>query len=204
MKEFYNKIWEEHIRNDVTNYTEERKKKTIELIRPFLKNNCLDCGCGAGIGMLTHMLNEVVPTKGIDISDIAIDDAKKRYPKIEFKCCSATDIDFPDNSFNTLFVSETVEHVPDTLKMFSEFKRILKKGGNLIIIVPEYNLFKNIIIALFKWEETFDPIGEHVRYYSKKSIKKVLKQFGFEIIFQKTEKQYLILPRHILVVARRC
>ena len=45
-------------------------------------------------------------------------------------------IQFPDNSFDLLYCSHVLEHVPDDQKAMGEFWRILKPGGKAIIIVP--------------------------------------------------------------------
>jgi len=41
-----------------------------------------------------------------------------------------------NNSFDTLIATELLEHTEDPKKVVSEFKRVLKKGGNCIISVP--------------------------------------------------------------------
>jgi SAM-dependent methyltransferase len=41
-----------------------------------------------------------------------------------------------DESYDCVFVSGVLEHVPDFMKGVSEIKRVLKKGGTLILGVP--------------------------------------------------------------------
>ncbi|MEW6295905.1 MAG: class I SAM-dependent methyltransferase [Candidatus Diapherotrites archaeon] len=171
MKEFYERIWE---KDPVARWSKKEINETMEMIRPFLKNDCLDVGCA--YGLITNELNKIVPAQGIDISRTAVKKAKKNYPHVKFRQGSVTDIPFPGNSFSTIFAGEVIEHVPDTKKMFSEFRRVLKKNGNIIIIAPEFNFLKNLIVALFYWEKIYDPLGEHVRYYPKKTLKKILKK----------------------------
>ncbi len=50
--------------------------------------------------------------------------------------CKATDISFPDNSFDTVFSTQVMEHVDNSDKMMSECNRVLKPGGHLILSVP--------------------------------------------------------------------
>ena len=47
-----------------------------------------------------------------------------------------TDIQFPDNSFDVIYCSHVLEHVPDDRKAMSEFYRVLKPGGWAILQVP--------------------------------------------------------------------
>lgn len=41
-----------------------------------------------------------------------------------------------DESFDAIFCTEVFEHIPDPLLAIKEFKRLLKRGGKLIITAP--------------------------------------------------------------------
>jgi SAM-dependent methyltransferase len=47
-----------------------------------------------------------------------------------------TDIQYPDGSFDVVYCSHVLEHVPDDRKAMREFRRILRPGGWAIILVP--------------------------------------------------------------------
>lgn len=47
-----------------------------------------------------------------------------------------TDMNFPDNSFDVVYCSHVLEHVPDDRKAMREFFRVLKPGGWAILLVP--------------------------------------------------------------------
>jgi len=47
-----------------------------------------------------------------------------------------TSIPMPDESFDAVMCTEVIEHVPDPLKAVEELKRLLKKGGTLILTAP--------------------------------------------------------------------
>jgi ubiquinone/menaquinone biosynthesis C-methylase UbiE len=49
---------------------------------------------------------------------------------------SITHIPVPDNNFNAVLCTEVLEHLPEPVLALKEFKRILKKGGELIITAP--------------------------------------------------------------------
>ena len=48
----------------------------------------------------------------------------------------ATNIDFPDNSIDSVVCMSTMEHVEDFSKAFEEIYRILKPGGQFLLCVP--------------------------------------------------------------------
>ncbi|HEU0016194.1 MAG TPA: methyltransferase domain-containing protein [Longimicrobium sp.] len=47
-----------------------------------------------------------------------------------------TDIHHPDASFDVIFCSHVLEHVPDDRAAMREFRRVLKRGGWAILLVP--------------------------------------------------------------------
>jgi SAM-dependent methyltransferase len=47
-----------------------------------------------------------------------------------------TDIDYPDQSFDVIYCSHVLEHVPDDRKAMREFHRTLKQDGWAILLVP--------------------------------------------------------------------
>lgn len=50
--------------------------------------------------------------------------------------CKATDIKLEDNSFNTVFSTQVMEHVDNSDAMMKECNRVLKPGGSFILSVP--------------------------------------------------------------------
>ncbi len=55
--------------------------------------------------------------------------------KIDF-VCDLISIPEPDNSFDVVLCSEVFEHIPDPLPALTEFSRLLKPGGKLILTAP--------------------------------------------------------------------
>jgi len=47
-----------------------------------------------------------------------------------------TDIHYPDGSFDVIYCSHVLEHVPDDRRALREFRRVLKPDGWAILLVP--------------------------------------------------------------------
>jgi SAM-dependent methyltransferase len=47
-----------------------------------------------------------------------------------------TNIQFPDNSFDVVYCSHVLEHIPDDRRAMREFQRVLKPNGWAILLVP--------------------------------------------------------------------
>lgn len=102
------------------------------------RKKMLDVGCGDGLDS-TIFINELdLDTYGIDIyRDKNIDKVKN----LNFKEASIYNIPFPDDNFDYIFLHDVLHHIDEEtqsnvnhVKALSELKRILKKGGILIIL----------------------------------------------------------------------
>jgi ubiquinone/menaquinone biosynthesis C-methylase UbiE len=207
MKDYYERYWETGIKGKIMheppdNFREKHWAAFYNKVRRYLKNECLDVGSGSGF--ITSELNKIVTTSGLEISDAALKKARKTYPNMKFVKGSATDIPFNDNKFNCIFVSDVIEHVMDTEAMFHEFNRVLKKGGHLIITTPELTWLKRVFIALFYFNDYFYPINPHIRFYTKSTLKEILKKFGFKMIHYEHDGSFFwLVPKGMLVVAKK-
>jgi len=129
----------------------------------------LDIACGDGYGtrLLGKKLDRVV---GADIDDEILDRARKLskdFKNVEYVREDATDMSIPDNSFDAIVSMETIEHI-DATEFLSEVKRVLKKGGRLILSTPQNSLGHIPVNA------------EHVREYSLSEILKLARAY-FEV-----------------------
>ena len=109
------------------NFTKEEAGETI-----------LDVGCATG--EYCHELNKLgYKCTGIDINPEYIKSADKRG--IESYIMDAKNLDFPNNSFDTVLLFEVLEHVDDPSSILNEAKRVAKK--NILITVPNLTNFWN-------------------------------------------------------------
>ena len=53
-------------------------------------------------------------------------------------------------------------------------------AGRFVVTTPSHDLPRRVLIALLRWEEHFDPLGQHVRFYSRRSLTRTLETFAFE------------------------
>ena len=98
-----------------------------------------------------------------------------------------TNIPFPDHSFNAIFCSHVMEHVPNDRKAFSEFIRVLLPNGWAILLVP-INMNK----LTDEDPEVTDPKererrfgqSDHVRMYGW-DLEERLREAGFQVTLVK-------------------
>ena len=90
----------------------------------------LDAGCGEGYYTAKLAQNNIVC--GIDISKNALKYAAKRCPDCQFAVASIAQIPLKDDSVDTVVSIFAPENI-------AEFRRVLRKGGRWITVMPMEN-----------------------------------------------------------------
>ena len=105
------------------------------------KGRAMDVGTGPGIFPI--FLSKSLPDiqfKGIDLSPVMIDVAKKNAAKegidngIEFVVGSAYSLPCEDHSVDLILCINTLHHLDDPIAFFNEVARSLKEGGSFVIV----------------------------------------------------------------------
>jgi sterol 24-C-methyltransferase len=99
----------------------------------------LDAGCGNGDVARAMARNLRLNVTGIDILDFNIDEARERSAKTglqeltSFQLGDYSRLEFPDESFDGVYTMETLVHAADPARVLSEFRRVLRPGGRLVM-----------------------------------------------------------------------
>jgi len=105
--------------------------------------------------------------------------------KIIFQVCDASNLPFEDHYFDVSFSFSTLEHIPEKEKRekaFSEIVRVTKKGGYVIITVPNKLNFGRYVRSLIMQKIGVSPFGyEH--HYTPLELKKILIRNGVDPLF---------------------
>lgn len=92
---------------------------------------------------------------------------------------------FKDNSFNKIVSNECFEHIRNVNQLTKECRRVLKPDGKIEITVPYHGLIKNILIAMFRFDNHYSIIDNgvgHLRFFTRKTlIMMVRHSAGFRI-----------------------
>ena len=99
---------------------------------PILKGKSfLDVGCNEGFFCEAARRAGASRVLGIDVSSEAISRAKKRYPKIEFRCQS-WDKEI-GGTFDVILIASALHYADDQLGLIKKLLNLLSKDGVLII-----------------------------------------------------------------------
>ena len=182
IKQFYEKYHKDEVINPVADFMQRERCNYLRFLLKDVSGKILIIGCGSQDEM--NIINEKCEGVGIDISEEAIKKSKEKYPRFEYFVADATNLPFPDNSFDCVVCSEVIEHIPEDEKVFSEARRVLKNKGTFIITTPNwlswYGLARKIAEKLFK--RPFTSGDQPIDNWSTPfSLRKKLKKYGFKI-----------------------
>lgn len=173
----------------------KRRFEEISKIAEPVDGEVLDIGCADG--MFTKVVLEKTRAKkitGIDVVRTSVNWAKKHWKKnrrMSFRVGDAETLDFPKEKFDAVYSLEMLEHVHDPLTVLKEIRRVMKKGGYGVFLVPTDSLLFEIVWFLWLnfyprgwvWKET------HLQTYKKNYLPKLCKKAGFKI---EKEKKFLL------------
>jgi SAM-dependent methyltransferase len=78
-----------------------------------------------------------------------------------------------------VWCSEVLEHIPDAEHALLESRRVLRRGGRLLLTVPFHGRVQAALIGLTRFDAHFDPRGQHVRFFTARSLAGILDAAGF-------------------------
>jgi SAM-dependent methyltransferase len=135
----------------------------------------LDLGCGAG-RFLAALPNAI----GVEIAQQAVDRAKANVPHADIRLVEADgSLPLGHGEIDLVWCSEVLEHIPDVAHALLEIRRVLKPDGRVLITVPYHGRLQAAGIALTRFDRHFDPLGQHVRFFTRTSLNMTLEHAGF-------------------------
>src|SRR3989344_3027082 len=164
-----------------------RAKEIIEEINPSEGERILEVGCGDGnyLHLLSSMGFKRLSLIGVDIDENSLKSAKRNLKGRRIKLLKADvlgKLPFAANTFDKIIMSEVCEHLSDDVKGLTEVKRVLRKGGILVVTVPNHNYpllwdpvnwilehFFNTHVSSGFWAGLWN---QHLRLYKPHEIKK--------------------------------
>jgi ubiquinone/menaquinone biosynthesis C-methylase UbiE len=156
-----------------------RRKLSLDLLRKFgasAGTSHLDIGCGTGQNL--RLLDSLNPARvvGVDLSPIALEFARKACPHCELVRSDLNHaLPFADQSFDVATIFSVLYHrwVNSELAVLAEARRVLRRGGLLLITEPAFPALAREI----------DIIDMAARRYRLQPFKDMLREAEFDVVF---------------------
>jgi 2-polyprenyl-3-methyl-5-hydroxy-6-metoxy-1,4-benzoquinol methylase len=184
--------WEQAIKKGRT------QRGNLQVNLDFIKQTGLACngktalelGCGAG-NLASFLQAQGISVIASDISQAAIDHARKLHPDVEFHTHSADELPYKDNAFDLVMSFDVLEHLPNVDQHLGEVHRVLKDRGYYLFQTPNKltnATFETLKRRSMKWKK-FHP---SLHFYGQ--LRRRLKQNYFSPTFIKmnTMNEFII------------
>lgn len=141
----------------------------------------LDVGCGDG-QFLANMRELGWEVHGVEPDGQAVKAANQKFG-LNVHEGALEKISFPDNTFDAITMSHVIEHLPNPIGTLRECKRMLKKGGRLVMTAPNieslaHRLYRDSWLPL-------DP-PRHLFLYSPSTLRTCVERSGLRIMELRT------------------
>jgi phosphatidylethanolamine/phosphatidyl-N-methylethanolamine N-methyltransferase len=126
----------------------------------------LEVGVGTGLALPFYGAN--VTVTGIDFSEDMLDRARAKVAEEnlthvqDLRQMDARELDFPDNSFDTVVAMHLISVVPDPEQVMAEMARVCKPGGQILVV----NHFARNEGWLAWFERKFAPFADLMGWHS--------------------------------------
>ncbi len=130
----------------------------IEELGIVKKDNVLDVGCGPGTYLNDIQKKTGAKSFGCDIrTDVFAANKNKKVKLIEGDMLK---LPYRAGFFDKLFSLGVLEHDPDHDRVFGEAARVLKKGGKILLTVPNlfsfFHVTKHVKMLLGRWDVGYE------------------------------------------------
>ena len=185
----------------------------------------LEVGCGVGLDSAT-MARHGLKTTAVDLTMVGVATANRRAREQQFDghyaCANGEHLPFADGSFDYVYSFGVMHHAADTQACIDEAFRVLKAGGEALIMLYHRRSLNELVHRLLRvpFEER-DELCPVVRRYTRAEIRPMFARFrrvemhadfvygeGYGALFRWTPRfLYRLMSRwagwHLMIRARR-
>jgi SAM-dependent methyltransferase len=178
VREFYEAFWAGAPPDPEPWAWERRRALLLAESRPG--ERVLDLGCGGG-RFLAALRGAGAEPVGVELAEAAAERARANVPGADVRLVGADGaLPLGHGEVDLVWCSEVLEHIPDVGHALLEVRRVLRRGGRLLATVPYHGRVQAAAIAVTRFDAHFDPLGQHVRFFTRSSLAHTLGAAGFE------------------------
>ena len=140
-------------------------------------DHILEVGIGTGLNLPLYPLHCRIT--GIDLSEEMLEKAQEKVVElglgnVTLKAMDATVMDFGADEFDAAVATYTISAVPDPVGVLREMRRVVKPGGNIVLL----NHFRSHRPAIGRLEDLVAPVCTRLGWKSNLPLEPLLEQVG--------------------------
>jgi 2-polyprenyl-3-methyl-5-hydroxy-6-metoxy-1,4-benzoquinol methylase len=156
------------------------QRDRLRLIQPFLSNTTHLLEVGASSGQFLVNIKDQIET----VNAIELDKACCAFMQNELGIPSDSEYlresKFADNSYDVICSFQVMEHVPDPVVFLQELRQSTKKGGTILVEVPNLHDPLLSVWGVNSYKKFFYH-SAHLHYFTEDSLKIAAEMSGFKL-----------------------
>jgi len=164
----------------------------LSIVEKFIKKgNLLDVGAGKGY-LLEAAISRGWKTEGYDVDTELTNRLSNKY-NINVYTGDFEKLELENETYSAVTLHQVIEHLKNPIPYLEKIKQILKSGGILFLVQPNIQsrsaLFKLSLERLGIRKKNigaYYDTSHHLFYYTPKTLKRLVKGFGFKIKYMKS------------------
>lgn len=152
----------------------------LKILYPLPGRKLLDIACGLG-DLLYYAGLRQVECSGIDLSGIAVKAARKRAPQAQVEVGNAETLNYSSETFDYVTMLGSLEHLNNPGNGLLEIRRVLKWGGQALILVPNAYYLPDLVWRV--WRRGYGPNHQQIveRFAAKNEWRKYIESGGLRV-----------------------
>lgn len=173
---------------------------------PKTAKKVLDVGCAEGNFASSIKRRNQAEVWGIEYSKEAAKVAEEKVDKIFVGDAQELVKDLPEKHFDLITCNDVLEHLVDPYTTIEILREKISPGGHIFASLPQIRYYKTIIEIIFKKDFKYVDAGvmdrTHLRFFTKKSIKRMFEEAGYEVLKMKgLNKSKSIRPFFVTILS---
>jgi 2-polyprenyl-3-methyl-5-hydroxy-6-metoxy-1,4-benzoquinol methylase len=154
----------------------------------------LDLGCGEGAFSAALAEHGAEPI-AVDVADEPLRRLRARFPQVTDvrRATAGEELPVAGREVDVVWAGEVIEHVVDVGALATEMRRVLKPGGTALVTTPDHprRLLAWWAVRPRAFERHVDPYADHLRFFTRRTLRRVLHDAGFDDVDVRAVKGHL-------------
>ena len=169
-------------------YFQSLRKDVLPFV-PEKADRILDIGCGDGLFGKYLKETRGAEVWGIEYNADSAKRAEANIDKVLSGDVAARLSELPDNYFDLVICNDVLEHLYDPYSVIEKLKAKIVLQGKIMSSIPHIRYFRAMISIIFDKQFKYADDGifdrTHIRWFTKKSIREMFENAGYEVILLK-------------------
>jgi len=166
---------------------------------PSEYSKVLEIGCN--VGNFRQFLSKPCQYWGIEPFEEAANIAKTKMDKVLVGFYDNVENEIPDNYFDLVIANDVIEHMEQPWNFLKSIKEKMTEKASLVLSIPNVRYYVNLKNLLLYKDWKYEDSGildiTHLRFFTKKSIIRLLNEQGYQIEKMQGINPIMVRKRHL-------